>query len=98
LRVVFLARFTVVVSESPLSIFIVDCWGTLIRLRCDKLTIDLFCQVVSEVPASVGVFVKENRNLSVLLPPCLWPDAATDSHKPSLPAVEPARVSRSHPR
>ena len=54
LRVVFLARITVVVNESPLSIFIVDRWGTLIRLRCDKLTIDLFCQVVSEVLANVG--------------------------------------------
>ena len=62
MRVVFLARVTVV-SESPLSIFIVDRWGTLIRLRCDKLTIDLFSQVVSEVLASVGVFVKETRNL-----------------------------------
>ena len=62
MRVVFLARITVV-SESPLSIFIVDRWGTLIRLRCDQLTIDLFCQVLSEVLASLGVFVKESRNI-----------------------------------
>ena len=70
LRVLFLARATVVVSESPLSIFIVNRWDTLIRLRCDKLNIDLFCQVVSEVPASVGVFVQETRNL-LSAAPCL---------------------------